>query len=131
VGFFADEHAPTAEELRRWAYAEGDSPYQDFDIVIAHDEELADTFVDLAADETCPARDFMLNVLYILAGDAVRTEYTAYPRARLEYLVACAQCIGDASLATWAARSRALMAAPHTFDYDLWCGGGFAYERPA
>jgi hypothetical protein len=131
LAFFADEHAPTPEELRRWAYADAEEPYQDFDLVVARDEELGDTLVDLAADEACPARDFALNGLYLLTGDAVRTSYDVYPRRRLEYLLACADALSEPTLATWAARSRALMTDPETFDYDLWCGGGFAYERPA
>jgi hypothetical protein len=69
----------------------------------------------------------MLNVLYILTGDAVRTGYGVYPRERLARLLVRAEETGDGVVQRWVERSRALMAAPDTFDYDLWCGGGYAY----
>ena len=33
----------------------------------------------------------------------------------------------DEVLALWVDRSRKLIARPETFDYGLWCDGGFAY----
>ncbi|MFD4255863.1 hypothetical protein [Amycolatopsis thermoflava] len=117
------------EELRAWAYdPDAQEPYEDWDLMIS-DVELGPTLVELVADPNCPHREYLLGVLYILSGDAVRTEYWRASRADLEEVVRRAEQTSDQWVMTWARRTRALIAAPEMFEYYAWCDHGLA-RRP-
>lgn len=121
-----DPWNPTEHEVRAWAYqADAIEPEQDWHLALpgnGYDE----LYVDLVADPACPNRDFFLEVLYLLVGDAVRTGYRVFPRVRVEALLEHGLASGRPDLALWAERSRQLVARPETFVYDLWCGGDLA-----
>ncbi len=76
AGFFADAVNPTDEEIERWAYiADADYPpemSQDWDLCVTEPGR-ADLLERLASDPGCPNRKFFLSCLYLLVGDAVRS----------------------------------------------------------
>ena len=85
---FARPAVPTPQEIRDWALdAYSTAPEgRQWDLTLATDE-LVDTWLDLAADATCPKRSFALHVLYIYAGDAVRTKFRVHSRKRVDKLL--------------------------------------------
>jgi hypothetical protein len=125
---FENRVNPTAAEIRRWAFsAEAMHPMQDWDLIVAH-PDLATTLIALAADPDCPRRRFFLGCLYLIAGDAVRSHYLTLSVDGLRTLTDEADGHADPWLRSWAARTRALIEAPGTFDYDAWCCHGLARE---
>ncbi|MFE0025827.1 hypothetical protein [Amycolatopsis sp. NPDC059021] len=122
---FEDVVNPTAAEITAWACTPGaEEPMQDWDLVLSHTDK--GLLLELAADPSCPQRETMLSCLYIYAGDAVRTQYRAHPEHELLTMLDQAAGYAEPWTRTWATRTRALMAAPETFDYDAWCGEGLA-----
>ncbi len=128
---FANPVDPTAAELRAWAYHPDAVRLQqmppDWDLLVAGDP-LIGTLLDLALDETCPARRFALHCLYIYAADAIRTKFRAHPKRRLRKLVERAEDDGDEQLQLWAHNTRMLLAVPELFDYRDWCEGGLVRQ---
>jgi hypothetical protein len=124
---FANPVDPTSAELRAWAYHPDTVKLQnmppEWDLLVAGDP-LIGTLLDLALDETCPARRFALHCLYIYAADAIRTKFRAHPKRRLRKLVERAEDDGDEQLQLWAHNTRMLLAVPELFDYRDWCEGG-------
>ncbi|MDN3243352.1 hypothetical protein [Glycomyces tritici] len=122
---FARPAVPTPQEIREWAL----DPYstapegRQWDLTLATDE-LVDTWLDLAADATCPKRSFALHVLYIYAGDAVRTNFRVHSRKRVDRLLEKAVDSRDQYVELWAANTKALIRQPDLFDYHEWCNGG-------
>ncbi|WP_051466456.1 hypothetical protein [Actinomadura oligospora] len=126
---FADPYNPTAEEVVRWAYdPDAYAPTQDFDLMLLG-EDVSGELPGLVADPECPKRGFFLGALYVISGDAVRSEYNLRTREHLMSLLRRADELDEPVTGTWARRTRALMAKPETFQYDLWCDGGLA-RRP-
>ena len=114
-------------DLRAWAYSEELEPQEDFDLMITgcgHER----LFLEWAADEACPKAEYFLGCLYLFVGDAVRTGYKTSSRAEVEGLLGLAEGGACESLHEWVDRSRRLIADPESFDYDLWCAGGYARE---
>lgn len=119
---------PSPEKLRRWAYREdAGEPVVDFDLRVAKRSNAA-LMLELSNDDACPQRAFFLGCLYLLVGDAVRTQFRAHPRAFIDDLLAQASRLEPRcyAVAVWCERSEALLAAPESFDYELWCDGGHA-----
>ncbi|MEV5575278.1 hypothetical protein AB0L06_35015 [Spirillospora sp. NPDC052269] len=131
---FADPYDPTAEEVVRWAYdPDAYAPTQDFDLML-DSVDVSRVLPGLVADPECPKRGFFLGALYVISGDAVRSKYSLKTREHLKSLLRLADELDEPVTATWARRTRALMANPETFEYDLWCDGGLArrpYDDPA
>lgn len=125
---FADPAAPTPEEIRAWAGCNDLEPMEDWDLVLA-DLTYADVLVELVATESCPSRRYLLGALYVLVGEAVRSDFSKVAKADLELVFAQAQATGNAWAKSWAARSAHLIANPGEFDYAAWCAGGLA-KRP-
>jgi hypothetical protein len=127
---FANPALPTVDEIRAWAL----DPYsaapegRQWDLTLATDE-LVDTWLELAADSTCPKRTFALHVLYIYTGDAVRTKFRVHTRKRVDKLLDKAAGFRDQYVALWLANTKALIKKPDLFDYDEWCNGGLV-RRP-
>jgi hypothetical protein len=123
---FANPVNPTPAELLAWGYEPRVSKHlpPDWDLLVASNDRLSSTLLDLALDPDCPARRFALHCLYILASDAVRTKFRAHPRHRLNRLVERADELGDDLLAMWAFNARLLVTAPELFEYGEWCEGG-------
>lgn len=55
---FVDVVNPTLEEVRRWAQSGQDEPIEDFEIILAEPANLG-FLIELIADQTCPAGDFL------------------------------------------------------------------------
>lgn len=75
-----DPWNPTSSEIRSWAYdPEADDPCQDWALALSwlQDESV---YLSLAADDRCPKRRFFLSLLYLMVGDAVRTDFRACPK---------------------------------------------------
>lgn len=127
---FAHPALPTVDEIRAWAldaYSVAPEGRQ-WDLTLATDE-LAEAWLELAADELCPKRSFALHVLYIYAGDAVRTKFRVHPRKKVDKLLDKANGLRDQYVGLWAANTKALIRQPDLFDYDEWCNGGLV-RRP-
>lgn len=124
-----DPWNPTPNEIRTWAYApDAVEPCQDWDLALSwslHEKVLLET----ASDEACPNRRYLLRVLYLIVGDAIRTDFHTRQRSIIEGLVARGDEYGHPDIRTWQQRSRELLASPALFNYDLWCGGGYAHEN--
>lgn len=125
---FADPAAPTAEEIRAWAACSDVEPMEDWDLVLANLRH-ADLLVELVVDENCPSRRYVLGALYVLVGEAVRSEFRKVSPADLEPVLAKAAASANAWAECWAARAARLIANPAEFDYAAWCAGGLA-KRP-
>ncbi len=120
---------PTSEEtvaaIKEWAYSNDPEPQQDFDLLITSfgHEKL---FIELTIDQSCPKRTYFLGCLYLFVGDAVRTSYQTNCKLEVDTLLTYAREISDKDIREWVQRSEELIESPSTFDYDLWCAGGFA-----
>jgi hypothetical protein len=114
-----------AADVRAWAYSDDPEPQQDFDLMITglgHEP----SFLEWAADDGCPKKGYFLSCLYLFVGDAVRTKYQSNSKADVDGLLNRAGNITDHDVREWLHRSRQLIADPESFEYDLWCGGGYA-----
>jgi hypothetical protein len=118
-----DPWNPSPDEIREWAYTPGAiEPCQDWDLALArtrHERAL----LELTSDNACPARRFILSVLYSVVGDAVRTGFRSTPRPVIEGFVRRAGEYRHPDLARWQARSEEVLRRPETLDYNQWCGG--------
>jgi hypothetical protein len=124
---FHDWANPTEAEVREWAFLLDEYyPSEDWDIVIALDASLDHVFLELASDPKCPNRQTFLSVLYIVVGDAVRTKWSTRSEPYLRAFINSGLAHPDHQIQSWAARSFDLIANPSSFDYYLWCSGGFA-----
>jgi hypothetical protein len=99
-------------------------PTQDFDLAVA---ELcfADVILRLAIDSTCPKRDFFLHCAYLIVGDAVMSSYETRSKSDVEQYLMQVKAAHHPNLDALHERAIALMSDPSSFDYDLWCGGGY------
>jgi hypothetical protein len=115
---------PSDDELRQWAQSGLDEPVEDFDLMVA-DPHRAPVLVELA---TSPARVFALRCLYLIVGDAVRSNFNASSRAPIESMLsdAAGAAAADRGVGRWIAESRRLLEHPEQFDYVLWCDGALA-----
>jgi hypothetical protein len=115
---------PSDDDLREWARSELHWPVQDFDLMVAT-EDRAPLLVELASS---PAREFALRCLYLIVGDAVRSDFNTSPRVQIEAMLADAERTSstDAGIRRWIAESRGLLEHPERFEYPLWCDGELA-----
>jgi len=120
-----DPWNPQQAEIREWAYSEDQlEPDQDWDLVLANLDEL-DLYLEIAADDACPNWGYFLRVLYLVVGDAVRTEFQTESREDLEALLEATRAFAKRRFDLLRERAEDLIARPETFDYDNWCLGGF------
>jgi hypothetical protein len=126
---FADPWNPSSTEVRAWAYTPGaEDPCQDWDLSlswIGHERE----YLEFAADPACPHADFFLRVLYLMVGDAVRTQFRAASEEATRGLIDLATKCESWRLRLWRERSLRLLKNPNEFEYDEWCGGGLAARQ--
>jgi len=130
-GFFKDAVNPTDDEIIRWAYIDG-THYppeieQDWDLYIAEPER-ADIFIRLASDRKCPNRKFFLSCLYLLIGDAIRSNGQTWPIPKASAWIAKQTLDLPDDVNLFLNRSKELINNPQNFDYGKWCDGGHAYE---
>jgi hypothetical protein len=102
-------------------------PVQDWDLAVA-DIRHGRLLLDLASDRQCPQRDFFLSCLYLLVGDAVRSQGRSTDFASLEGLLREAEARNEPCLGLWAKHARHVLANPGEFDYRQWCDGGLARQ---
>lgn len=117
----------TPEELRRWAYDAGAMwPTEDWELAVTCDDR-STLILQFATDPACPSRNFFLRCLYLLVGDAVRSNFVAHQREVVLNLLARVSGDCPPDVTRWAERSRVLVSGPSdAVDYDLWCAGGYA-----
>jgi hypothetical protein len=113
---------PVDDEVREWAYSDAFEPMQDFDLILA--AELRPSYLEFVADQNCPKRTYFLKVLYLIIGDAVRTNYHTNTQDEISSYLGKAERAQATELNSWLDRSRDLMRHPEKFDYDQWCAGG-------
>jgi hypothetical protein len=118
---------PTAEDLRSWAYdGQEEAPAQDWDLILST-ISYEDLFIELASDIDCPKSVFFLSLLYLIVGDAVRSEFRTKKKEEIETLLDKAQQAAPKHwIYLWIQRSRELLIHPEKFNYDDWCGGVLA-----
>ena len=121
-----DAWNPSPDEVRAWAYTpNADEPCQDWDLALlwsGHEKAL----LGCASDEACPNRMRMLGVLYLIVGDAVRSNFRSRTRPIVEGFIDRGDQYPHSSIELWQRRSRALLRDPSSFDYEAWCAGGLA-----
>lgn len=120
---FEHPTAPTAAELRVWADSDAMQPVQEWDLLIWDNDELAATFLELAAVGACRNHQFFLHLLYGRVGGAVRSGRVD---PSVHGLVRAASQAADNGLTTFARRAANLLADPTRFDYTEWCEGGLS-----
>lgn len=121
---------PTTDEVRVWAYdANALAPCQDWDLALCWVQHER-AYLELASDESCPKRRYFLAVLYLMVGDAVRTDYRNRPRPIIDSLIARGDAYEHPDIRLWQERSRNLLEDSTLFDYEKWCAGGFARATP-
>jgi hypothetical protein len=125
---FEDVVNPTADELRKWA-ADPNAMYpddmsQDFDLMVA-DWGRINLIVELASDSSCPNRTFFVGVLYLMAGDCVRTSGGTQDIPKLKELLQRLAQSDSPELQLFRSRALELLKDPSTFDYNLWCNAGY------
>ena len=83
--------------------------------------------VDLAAS---PQRGFFVRCLYLVVGNAMRSNFntTALPDLEAALDRATEATLDDPAIAGWLSDSRRLLADPDTFSYEAWCDGGLARQ---
>lgn len=114
---------PMRTEIREWAFIEGaQEPEQDWDLHLANLREF-DLYVELAANDLCPARDYFLRLLYLIVGDAVRTSFQTESVETIQDLLAMTERFPRHRLHVFRNRAQDLLEAPETFDYNDWCAG--------
>lgn len=121
-----DPWNPTPNEIRSWAYdPDAAEPCQDWDLALSWLQDEA-VYLSLATDDDCPKRRFFLSLLYLMVGDAVRSDFRARPKPIVIGLIEHGNEYPHPDISTWQRRSRELIACPATFEYDAWCGGQLA-----
>jgi hypothetical protein len=124
---FLDEANPTPDEIRRWAaIRDAQYPCEDWDIIIACEQAHDQLFFDLANDSAGPNRLVFLHILYLIVGDALRTQWRTRTPDHLAAILARGNGSSTPDIRLWVARAAALIANPCTFRYEDWCGGSLA-----
>jgi hypothetical protein len=126
---FTNPFDPSDDELRHWAQSGRDWPVEDFDLMVATCDR-APLLLELAST---PAREFALRCLYLIVGDAVRSNFGTSSRAEIETMLtdATGAAATDRGVSRWIAESRSLLGQPERFDYALCCDGGLASRAAA
>ena len=120
----ADPWNPSATEVREWAYGrEPLEPCQEWHLVLSWTRH-EDTYLELVNDPQCSSRTNMLDVLYLIVGNAVRND--SLPRPILAGFLEKAKTYNHPDIRPWRERSEALLQNPEELDFELWCAGGYA-----
>jgi len=131
AGFFSDAVNPTDEEIERWAYIP-DAKYppemsQDWDLCVTEPRR-ADLLEHLASDSSCPNRKFFLSCLYLLVGDAVRTNGSTWRLDEARDWLSRVRAAAPDDIALFLQRATKVIVNPEEFEYNKWCWSGYAYE---
>lgn len=122
-----DPWQPTPDEVREWANNTTDpwanEPCEDWPLALTWSRHER-PYLELASDESCPSRDYMLFILYFVVGHAVRDEFKSTPQPVVEGFIRHGDDFPHQNIREWQHRSRELLNQLETFDYKQWCGGG-------
>jgi hypothetical protein len=125
---FADPWNPSITEVRAWAYdAAAEEPCQDWDLALCWAGHERD-YLDFASDRRCPKRAFFLSVIYLMVGDAVRSEFRSTSEAMVSGFVQLGANHSDPAIRLWHSRASHLLDHPKEFEYDAWCAGKLARD---
>ena len=126
---FRDIWNPTREEVLQWAYTHRISmPAQDFELAV-YKPELHEVILQCATDQACPHRYFFLGCLYVIVGDAVRSNWNAFSQEVVADIIKKGQQTQDPDVRRWAKRAERLIAEPTTYTYGRWgIGSSFVHE---
>jgi hypothetical protein len=123
-----DPANPIRDEIKAWAFNEGAiEPMQDWDLMLASQREY-DLYGELAADDACPNRDYFLRLLYLIVGDAVRTNYRTESLDSVRQLLKHTTTHPKYRFHLLRSRAEKLIREPETFSYDDWCGGALVTQ---
>lgn len=123
---FADVANPTADEIRRWARSRSPQPMQDWGLIISISDAHDLLLIELSTTAVGPKARFFLGMLYLIVGDAVRTQWKTRSKDSMLSLIGLGATSSHLPVKRWAERAHALVENPGVFQYGLWCGGGYA-----
>lgn len=123
----ASPYQPSGDEIQKWAADPfAAEPIDDWNLILAQQPH-TELYLRLAASPKCPKALYFLSLLYLIVGNAVRSDYATKPRCEIEHLLVVADSDFPAPrIRLWAKRSVALIANPSLFNYTDWCGGALA-----
>jgi hypothetical protein len=130
-GFFSDAVNPTDAEIVRWAGIEGahypPEMSQDWDLCVTEPGR-RDLLLRLASDASCPNRKFFLSCLYLLIGDAVRSNGHTWHLDEASAWLRVDRPSLPEDIALFLDRALQLVGGTEPFDYEKWCDGGYAFQ---
>lgn len=111
-----DPYDPSDDDLRAWAQGDGMWPVEDFDLIVAAIHDRVSLLLELS---TSPQREFFVGCLYLVVGDAVRSNFNTTALPDLEFALdhSTEAALSDPAIARWLSDSRRLLAHPDTFNY--------------
>lgn len=116
-------YQPTWDDIRSWAWGDGQWPEQDWHMFMAEPENL-ELLVSLVEDPRCQTRGTLLSSLYCTVGHSTRAD------PRIAAVAAAAAESGDAWVSTWGRRVILVLAHPEDFRDEDWCGLDTYAARP-
>lgn len=120
---------PSPDEVREWANTTSDpwtdQPCEDWPLALSWAQHER-AYLELASDECCPAREFMLFILYFVVGHAIHDQFKTVPQPVIEGFVRRGSEYSHPDIQRWQNRCWKLLRDPDTFNYDQWCGGDYA-----
>lgn len=127
MSFERSPYKPSGDDIERWAFDPCSvEPIDDWNLVLAQQPH-GELYLRLAAAPDCPQAPYFLCLLYLIVGNAVRSDYATKPRYEIEHLLAVADAdYAEPQIKLWAKRSVALIAHPELFNYTDWCCGALA-----
>ena len=116
------EFPESPEQLRDWAYHPElyCGTGQAFQLAAA-DIRFADVLRDCASDAACPNQVFLLRCLYLIAGNAIRSDFNGTSRMEIIRLTRQAEKRGAEPLLEFVWRTREVLDDTSGFDFDRWC----------
>ena len=127
---FADPWNPSSSEVHAWAYTNGATePCEDWDLALSWGGQERD-YLEFVAAPNCPNRDYFLHVLYLMIGDAVRSNFRMASEPLTRGFIELAADSRSDLLQLWRKRALHLLQNPAEFKYTAWCGGALARDRP-
>jgi len=119
---------PTVEEIRKWAYSEGEWPHDEWDLFLSWTGEV-DLFIELATDQKCPNRLFFLHMLYYMVGTTYGEPNKSNKLDRIAAYIGKARGIKHGDIRQWIKNTEELLKGVQKYSYDNWRGGVHAgYE---
>lgn len=124
-----DPWNPGPRDVREWAYDEASlEPCQDWDLALLWNcPEKA--ILEAASDPECPKREYMVGILYLVVGSAVREKFKSHPLPVIEGFIERSKQYDHPDIQQWRKESFELLKDPSRFSYEYWCSGG--HRKPS